>query len=115
MTFLILSMTKMPTAISFLTDFLSYHTQEETLRRTLFLHTIFPCKGMKRQSNTNDRLKYRHKKSGSLPQITAIIWVFLIFYLIFLGLWTWHLFLIYQQEKWLKQCNDIPMSSLTGL
>ncbi len=62
MTFLILSMTKMPTAISFLTDFLSYHTQEETLRRTLFLHTIFPCKGMKRQSNTNDKLKYRHKK-----------------------------------------------------
>ena len=59
----------MLTAISFLTDFLSYHTQEETLRRTLFLHTIFPCKGMKRQSNTNDRLKYRHKKSGSLPQI----------------------------------------------
>jgi len=54
--------TKMLTAISFLTDFLSYHTQEETLRRTLFLHTIFPCKGMKRQSNTNDRLKYRHKK-----------------------------------------------------
>ena len=59
--------TKMPTAISFLTDFLYHHKQEETLRSTLFLYTIFPCKGMKRQLNTKDRIG--EKISGSLPQI----------------------------------------------
>ena len=32
----------MPTAISFLTDSLYHHKQEETLRSTLFLYTIFP-------------------------------------------------------------------------
>ena len=70
MTFLILNITKMPTAISFLTDSLYHHKQEETLRSTLFLYTIFPCKGMKRQLNTKAQATVSAKKiSGSLPHI----------------------------------------------
>ena len=82
MTFLILNITKMPTAISFLTDFLSYHTQEETLRSTLFLYTIFPCKGMKRQLNTKAQATVSAKKyQAAFHTLLNTIWVFLNFIL----------------------------------
>ena len=81
MTFLILNITKMPTAISFLTDFLSYHTQEETLRSTLFLYTIFPCKGMKRQLNTKAQATVSAKKYQAAFHRLQTIWVFLNFIL----------------------------------
>ena len=62
----------MPTSISFLTDSLYHHKQKETLRSTLFLYTIFPCKGM-----TVSAKKYQ----AAFHTLLNTIWVFLNFIL----------------------------------
>ena len=76
----------MPTSISFLTDSLYHHKQKETLRSTLFLYTIFPCKGMKRQLNTKAQATVSAKKYQAafhtlLNTLLNTIWVFLNFIL----------------------------------